>query len=451
MGEKSRATVFAESIDGTYVDSCEVTIVNWTANLSELKILATQSSDQVLGAQGDALFHTRGRELYVTNDGMTTSTLLCTLPEMPVCSNILATPFGFFLRCNKTIYRSDDLVQWRPTLATNHRGLLHGLDWHWEESSQIGYLYVAEYSVDPNCRHALYRGIFKREEDAEWTRVLEFASPAEWESDRSILDAARHIHTVAVDPYTGHVWVGTGDTDAHARLLYSCDHGKSFSLIGMGSQAYRVLSIWFTEHYVYWSMDSERPQSIWRVSRSRCERENLWPTLTPELASGMTKPGVRYYIAASETEGYFPETVGGFYRETIPRSLDERNRVRAIDDPEYDCKEEIAQLFNGSLWYHLWVTDDYGDPILLLGGAAEGAQRDYRGRVFGIKELPDGSVDVQELLAVNSIRPDTYDSSTRYVQLEPRAQGADGSIYFTGRYTPHRVYRTQLAWTDNTW
>lgn len=171
--------------------------------------------------------------------------------------------------------------------------------------------------------------------------------------------------------------------------------------------------------------------------------------MTPDLASGITKVGISYFVTASETDVHFPVPVGHIYMETETRTLDKKNRVRAIDDPEYDYKEKIVELSQGSLWYHLWVHDDWGDPILILSQAAEGAHRDFRGRVFGIKELPDGGVDVQELLSVSSICPDTYDSNTRFVQLEPMAQDSHGHIYFTGRWTNHRIYKTRLMWVDN--
>lgn len=171
--------------------------------------------------------------------------------------------------------------------------------------------------------------------------------------------------------------------------------------------------------------------------------------MTPELISGTTRIGVSYYVTASETDVRFPVPVGQIYTETETRTLDEKNRVRAVDDPVYDYKEKVVDLCNGSLWYHLWVHDDSGDPVLILGQSAEGAQRDLRGRVFGIKELPDGNVDVQELLSISSTNPNVYDSSTMFVQLEPKVQDAHGNIYFTGRHTNHRIYKTKLRWMDN--
>lgn len=449
MGEEARAVITATSASGDCVDSCRVTIVNWTANLSELKVVANPYASYILAAEGDEVFYTKGQELYVTSDAFKTSQLLSTLPESLDLPKMLVTPFGYFLQCDKTIFRSFDLITWTPSVAMTMRGLLQSLTYHWEPASQTGYVYAGEYSCDPDHRHEVCRGVFSAAEEGTWNTVLEFASLTEWEQNPEIPDVARHVHTVAVDPYTGHIWVGTGDGSEHSRLLYSNDNGKSFQVLGMGNQEWRCVSIWFTSRYVYWSMDAYSSQCCWRIPRSHIDPAGLWPCVTPELTSGATKAGVSYLVIASQTSAHFPVTAGRIYEETQARPLNQNNVVRAIDDPAYDYREKIAELGNGSLWYNMWVHDDRGDPILILTQSAEGAQRDFRGRVFGIKELPDGRVDVQELISVGSTDPDKYDASTMFVQLEPRAQDAQGNIYFTGRRTDRKTYQAKLRWEDN--
>ena len=331
----------------------------------------------------------------------------------------------------------------------NMRGLQHSFDNRWDPGSGTGYIYACEYSCRDKDRHRVCRGIFPATGEPNWETVLDFPSLDEWHRDPTLLDAARHVHSVTVDPYTGHVWVATGDADLHSRLLYSDDNGWSFRLVGMGSQAWRAVSIWFTERYVYWAMDSEIDQSCWRIPRARFDAAGLWPCMMPELTSGMTKTGMHYLVTAMETEAYFPVDVGSVYQETAPRPVNEQNRVRVMDDPASDYREKVVDLVNGTFWCHLWVNDDRGDPILILGQAAEGAARDYRGRVFGLKELPNGSVDVQELLSVSSKQPDIYNDDTMYVQLQPHVQDASGYVYFTGWATKQRSYKTRLTWTDN--
>lgn len=446
LGTDARAVITARAADTNDADSCQVTIVGWTADLSDLEVVDTPSVSYVLTAVGKALYFTSGQRLYMTTDGFKTFAIVGTLPETPSDPILLPTPFGYFLQIGKTIYRSDDLVRWASTFAMNMPGLLRSFDYDWDAGSRTGYLYAGEYSVNATDVHRVYRGTFPPDGPERWETVLEFMPEGQWQSDHSILDAARHIHVVAVDPYTGDLWVGTGDTDNHTRILCSDDHGDSFQLVGMGNQLWRTVSIWFTERYVYWGMDSGSPQYVWRLPRSRFGAGGFWPCATPELSSGTTRVGLRYFVTMNETPQRFPVATGNIYVETQARPLDAGNRVRALNDPAYDYKEEVARLDNGSLWYHLWVTDSHGDSILLLGGAAEGAIRDYRSRVFGIKESPtDGVCDVQELFSVPSTTPDTY---VRYVRLEPEAQDSDGYIYFLGRYTDHQIYKTRLKWTD---
>ncbi len=448
-GVDARATITASSPDGDDVDSCEVTIVDWAANLSELRVVGTPSASYILGVEGEKVYYAWGHELYWTSDGFETSQFLSKLPEEMDLPKMLVTPFGYFLQCSETIFSSQDLVEWTPSVTMNTRSLNHGLAYQWDPQSQTGYVYAGEYSCDHNARHVVCRGTFPPVGEPVWETILDFPSINEWLNDSSILDAARHVHTVVVDPYTGHVWVGTGDTDAHSKLLYSDDRGASFRLVGMGSQVYRTLSIWFTARYVYWSMDAYSEQACWRIPRSRFDQAGVWPCMTPELTEGMTKAGMCYYVTAKETDGRFPVSVGQIYQESEPRTVDMKNRVRVLDDSAYDYKERVVELRNGTLWYHAWVQDDQGDSILILGQSAEGAYRDYRGRLFGMKEWPDGHVDVQELLSFNSTQPDIYDSHTMFVQLEPKGQDALGYIYFIGRQTNHRAYKTRLMWVDN--
>jgi len=450
LGEDARATLTASSVDGEVLDSCQVTIVNWIANRSELKVVANPHASYILGTEGENLFYAIGSDLYVTSDGFETSEFLSTLPENMDIPKMLVTPFGYFVQCAQTIFTSHDLLHWTPSFTMNMRGLYHSLAYQWEPVSQTGYLYAGEYSTNPDNRHRICRGIFPAAGEETWETILEFASISEWQSDPSIQNSARHVHTVAVDPYTGHVWVCTGDRNEHSQLLYSDGNGENFRLVGFGSQIWRCLSIWFTENYVYWNMDAySDAQCCWRMPRSRFHEAGYWPCITPELISGKTKQGVSYFVTASGTDTYFPVPVGQIYTETETRTLNKMNRVRAIDDPDYDYTEKVVELRNGSLWYHMWAYDDKGDPIVILGQSAKGAHRDYRGRVFGIKELPDGEVDVQELLSIGSTNPDVYDDNTMYVQLQPTVQDASGYLYFLGRKTNHRSYKTRLTWIDN--
>jgi hypothetical protein len=66
----------------------------------------------------------------------------------------------------------------------------------------------------------------------------------------------RHIHALQQDPYTGNLWICTGDTDNESIIGYSSDNYHSISQIGSGSQIWRACQLVFTEKRIYWGTDT---------------------------------------------------------------------------------------------------------------------------------------------------------------------------------------------------
>ena len=86
----------------------------------------------------------------------------------------------------------------------------------------------------------------------------------------------RHIHCVQYDPFTGGIWVGTGDTDMESRILVLSAEGETRQEICSGDQRYRAVSLIFTESQVYWGSDSPTRQNhIFRYHRKKGEIETL--------------------------------------------------------------------------------------------------------------------------------------------------------------------------------
>jgi hypothetical protein len=80
----------------------------------------------------------------------------------------------------------------------------------------------------------------------------------------------RHVHGLAEDPYTGHLFLMTGDLDFESRIAETSDGGKSFRTIGTGSQSWRTCDLLFTREAVLWSVDSGHLgyPGIWRWDRA---------------------------------------------------------------------------------------------------------------------------------------------------------------------------------------
>ena len=66
----------------------------------------------------------------------------------------------------------------------------------------------------------------------------------------------RHIHGIFEDIYTNSIWICTGDTDTESKIIQTDYNFTSLNTIGTNSQNFRTCSLFFTEKYIYWNMDS---------------------------------------------------------------------------------------------------------------------------------------------------------------------------------------------------
>ncbi len=145
----------------------------------------------------------------------------------------------------------------------------------------------------------------------------------------------------------------------------------------------------------------------------------------------------------------FHVSQGEIYQETEERSLDEDNYVFALNDPQYDTREIVAELSNGAQFGHCWVKNVAGEDLIIMASAPEGNLRDMQGRIFGIKENSDGSNDVQELISVRPKKPRASYNVNMFTQLIPLFQDQTGMIYLQSRnlYWPG-IYKARLMWKD---
>jgi len=87
----------------------------------------------------------------------------------------------------------------------------------------------------------------------------------------------RHIHAIQKDPYSGKLWVCTGDSDEESLVAWSNNDFKSITPIGQGSQLWRVCQLVFSEDALYWGTDtgSEDIAGIYRCDKHTGEIEKL--------------------------------------------------------------------------------------------------------------------------------------------------------------------------------
>lgn len=85
----------------------------------------------------------------------------------------------------------------------------------------------------------------------------------------------RHIHVMKEDPYSGDIYLGTGDSDSESAIYRSTDGGVTFVKLGTGSQKWRTLTFLFDEKRIYWTMDSSAPQYICGIDRSSIDETRV--------------------------------------------------------------------------------------------------------------------------------------------------------------------------------
>ena len=447
LGKDSQALVTAVASKGKIVQEFNVTIVNWIANQSKLELIKRLPDYHILAYYKNTIYFCIGRLLFKTQDSFKTRKKITKLPFLPANNfPMLINDYGNFLIGQKKVFWSKDFTHWHKVNEMQMPGNINMFDYYIDKKSNKCYVFAGEYSCEPNDRHKVYRGIVNIDGTQEWKEILNFASITEYKKDNSILTSARHIHIVTVDPYTGYLWIGTGDEDIHSKILFSTDYGESFQILGMGSQEWRTLSIWFTKDYIYWNMDSHEPQKIFRIPRAKIANNEM---ITPILNSGFTKPGVNYLVIEKSEHQHFPVGVGKVYTETETRRIDNDNQVMALNDKEYDYREIVAELVNGAHFNYCWAKDQNNEKLVIMGAAPEGNLRDMQGRVFGIKENLDSSVQVQELISLRAKNLKADYQINMFTQLVPLFQDNSGAIYFKSRNLSWTgIYKTLLKWKD---
>ena len=86
----------------------------------------------------------------------------------------------------------------------------------------------------------------------------------------------RHVHAVQEDPYTGSIWLFTGDRDDESMVMTIEPETGNKTIIGRGAQRWRVVQAVFMEDAVYWGADTCGPEGgIWRYGRESKELSRL--------------------------------------------------------------------------------------------------------------------------------------------------------------------------------
>lgn len=116
-------------------------------------------------------------------------------------------------------------------------------------------------------------------------------------STAAALPDVRHVHAVQRDPYSGEVWVTTGDTDPESRIGRLRD--GAVETVGSGSQRWRAVELAFTPTAVLWGMDCVYADAnlIFKLPRDEVDAPDPTPEVVHQVAGSV------YYSATFSVGG----------------------------------------------------------------------------------------------------------------------------------------------------
>ena len=137
----------------------------------------------------------------------------------------------------------------------------------------------------------------------------------------------KHCHVSAYDPFSGIVYIATGDDDSAAAIYYSTDLGSTYTLLDTPlERKYRLTNFLFLEDAVYWASDSGK-------------RGMHFLFRAPRGENGVIAPGT------IETLTEIPYTVGN--RATYQTCYDaENNRLLMLDRFDLNALEMDIYAWN---------------------------------------------------------------------------------------------------------
>lgn len=235
----------------------------WKSGKYSLKELEYDQKRPIL-TKGDTTFFFVDNRLYYSIDNMTNEVYCATIATPDILYNQMVAAYGVYaIRLSNRIYVSSDLKNWTQ-IFDKKRGILESMVLKANSAkNDIELLWTDYTGGNERERHYVYKYSFN-------TRKSEIKHTFYTTQDNKQTGAtpfARHIHILSLDPYTGDVYLGTGDTDEESAIYRSTDAGETFIRIGGGAQIWRTLSFTYTEKSIFWNTDSHQSQYLTRASR----------------------------------------------------------------------------------------------------------------------------------------------------------------------------------------
>jgi hypothetical protein len=136
----------------------------------------------------------------------------------------------------------------------------------------------------------------------------------------------RHVHSIQYDPYSGKVWICTGDANEASFIAWTGDGFQTIHPIGRGSQMWRSCQLVFTEDAIYWGTDTsvEEMSGIMKWSRTSGRIDKLADPAGAVFYGTRLKGGT--VVLSTNRQGYANERD----KRTRLILIDEEDRVTMV-------------------------------------------------------------------------------------------------------------------------
>lgn len=195
----------------------------------------------------------------------------CVLAMSPTDGRVIATKRG--TKGSLYVWDGVTTVELFPSgSAIRPKGWLYnsGVEFT-KDGSGNEYCLFAEYAGSAGGQTGgfyVWRGVYPYTSEENWTTVFFQGYTGDGEPD-----GIAHFHQIRRDPWTGILYLTSGDANAECKWWYSLDHGATWTLLttgptsGLEEHACRLINFVFTKDAIYWATDHGTNHTLNKVVR----------------------------------------------------------------------------------------------------------------------------------------------------------------------------------------
>jgi hypothetical protein len=156
-------------------------------------------------------------------------------------------------------------------------------------------IYYGEYIQNPD-RNPVHIWM-SEDKGATWNSVWRF-------------EGVRHIHGVSKDPFTGYIWVTTGDVGDECGIWITRDHFRTLEKVFGGNTQNTAIQLLFTKDYIFFGTDAPFEENyICRIDRKSYRQEEMQKVEGPIYYGTMAGNKLFFSTVCEKGNGRIPRRV----------------------------------------------------------------------------------------------------------------------------------------------